>query len=136
LLLGDGMLSVEWYSSVRELIAGLMKNAFAGVDYNVTVIIAGTLFQLVFFVWPFLGIFLTSGVTQLMNLATALALLALYWDNARFHGQNPICGLGFPAVALLFVYILWKSMLTTLVNGGINWRGTHYSLAELRANKI
>jgi len=37
---------------------------------------------------------------------------------------------------LMFVFLLWNSTLRTLINGGINWRDTHYSLAELRANKV
>jgi hypothetical protein len=31
---------------------------------------------------------------------------------------------------------MWKSMLMTIFNNGINWRGTHYPLAELKANKV
>jgi len=34
------------------------------------------------------------------------------------------------------VYIVWRSMVVIYLNNGINWRGTHYSLAELKANKV
>ena len=36
------MLRVEWYASVGELIQGLMKNAFSGVDYRVRVVLGAT----------------------------------------------------------------------------------------------
>ena len=42
----------------------------------------------------------------------------------------------FPILVLLFIYLLWNSARKTLVNRGINWRGTHYPLAELKANKL
>ena len=45
-------------------------------------------------------------------------------------------GLGFPLATLLFLYILWRATLLTLWRDGIDWRGTHYSLAELKANKL
>jgi hypothetical protein len=37
---------------------------------------------------------------------------------------------------VMFLFILWRSTLVTLKNDGVNWRGTHYSLSELRANKV
>jgi len=39
MMFGLGMLRVEWYRSVRELIQGLMKNAFPGVDYRLSVVV-------------------------------------------------------------------------------------------------
>ena len=50
---GLGALRVEWYASVRELIQGLMKNAFSGVDYRARVIATATLTQLSSSFWPF-----------------------------------------------------------------------------------
>ncbi|MGD0059971.1 MAG: glycosyltransferase [Verrucomicrobiia bacterium] len=43
---------------------------------------------------------------------------------------------GAPVTALLFQYIIWRATLKTLRNDGIDWRGTHYSLQELKANKV
>jgi hypothetical protein len=31
---------------------------------------------------------------------------------------------------------MWNSTWKTLMNGGINWRDTHYPLAELKSNKV
>ena len=42
----------------------------------------------------------------------------------------------FPICALLFAYIQWRAVYLTYRTGGITWRGTHYSLDELRANKV
>lgn len=133
---GLGMLRVEWYASVRELVQGLMKNAFAGVDYRVWVVAASTVAQLLTLIWPFLALFLTAGATRWLNLATVLVLLTLCWINAPLAGVRRWHGLGFPLATLLFLYILWRATLRTLWRDGIDWRGTHYSLAELKANKV
>ncbi len=37
-----------------------------------------------------------------------------------------------PVGAVLFCYALVRSMVLTLVRGGVEWRGTLYSLDELR----
>lgn len=133
---GQGALRVEWYASVRELIQGLMKNAFAGVDYRVRAVVVATVAQLVTLVWPFLALFLTSGATRWLNLASVLILVGLCWINAPLAGVRRWHGVGFPLATLLFLYILWRATLLTLWNGGIDWRGTHYPLAELKANKV
>ena len=130
------MMHVEWYASVRELVDGLTKNAFAGVDYRVSAIVGASIAQFLTNVWPFLGIFLTHGSTRVMNAVVVLAILALCRDTARFLTVVPWHGVAFPVATLLFIYIMWRSMLTALFHGGINWRSTHYPLAELKANKV
>jgi glycosyltransferase involved in cell wall biosynthesis len=133
---GRGAVRVEWYASVRELIQGLMKNAFAGVDYRISVVVTSTVILLTIMVWPFLGIFLTAGAARWLNLASALVLVALCWINAPLTGVRRWHGIGFPLATLLFLYIVWRAMLLTLWHDGIDWRGTHYPLAELKANKV
>jgi cellulose synthase/poly-beta-1,6-N-acetylglucosamine synthase-like glycosyltransferase len=133
---GQGMLRVEWYASVRELIQGLMKNAFSGVDYRVWVVVVSTVAQLVMMVWPFLALVLTSGATRWLNLTSVLVLFTLCWINAPLAGVRRWHGIGFPIATLLFLYIVWRAMLLTLWRDGIDWRGTHYPLALLKANKV
>jgi glycosyltransferase involved in cell wall biosynthesis len=133
---GLGALRVEWYASVRELIQGLMKNAFSGVDYRVWVVVVATVTQLLTLVWPFLALVLTAGATRWLNLGSVLVLVTLCWINAPLAGVRRWHGLGFPLATLLFLYILWRAMLLTLWRDGINWRGTHYPLASLKANKV
>lgn len=133
---GQGLLRVEWYASVRELIQGLMKNAFSAVDYRIAVVVFSSVTQLAIMVWPFLALFLTSGATRWLNLGSVLVLFLLGWVNAPLAGVRRWHGIGFPIATLLFNYIVWRATLTTLKNDGIDWRGTHYPLAELKANKI
>jgi glycosyltransferase involved in cell wall biosynthesis len=135
-LFGKQMLYVEWYSSLRELIDGLMKNAFAGADYRISKVVAASIALFTFNVWPFLGMFLTHGVTQIINFIIVGLIFFLCFDTAQFHGVKRWCGIGFPIATLLFIYIMWRAMMTTIFNNGIKWRGTHYSLAELKANRV
>ncbi len=136
LLLGKDLLSVEWYASVRELVRGMEKNAFSGLNYSVLFLIFSTGMILLFNVFPFVAAFLTQGATRVINLAVSLLILAVCVLSAGLQNRSRWYALGFPLATLLFLFIMWRSALITLIHGGINWRGTHYSLAELKANKI
>ena len=136
MVLGDGLITVEWYASLGELIRGLEKNSFAGVEYSLLAMAAGCAAQLIVFVWPILALFLTSGASWWLNVAILLVLAVLYMDNAHTHGLKRWHCVGAPVTALLSQYIVWRATLKTLWNDGIDWRGTHYSLRELKANKV
>jgi glycosyltransferase involved in cell wall biosynthesis len=133
---GHGLMSIAWYHSLKELIQGLMKNAFAGVGYSFFLVLLSTLALLTFYLFPFVAVFVTGGTTLWLNVAIIVVLFLIFRDSTRFVGLSQWHVLGFPFATLLFIYILWKSALTAILRGGIEWRGTRYSLKELRSNKI
>lgn len=135
-LSAGGALSVEWYEDLPRAIEGLMKNAFSGVEYSVTLLTFGTVFQLALYCWPFLAVFVLDGLPRLLNIAavaTIYFVIAVFATRTRFPWWY---ALFFPLTTLLFVYITWKATIRTLRDGGIRWRDTFYSLKELRANKV
>ena len=129
-------LAVEWYASITEVIKGLEKNTFSGADYSILMVVSGAASQILFSLWPFAALFLTSGVTWDMNLAVILLSLILYADCARFHHSRVWHAIGYPVATTLFAVIMMRTMILNLVQGGIYWRGTFYSLKELKANKV
>lgn len=133
---GTGLISVEWYSSVRQLILGLEKNVFAGTDYRLWLAICGVLFQLVASLWPYLALAVTQGTTLAVYSAAVIVISMIVADGARFHGFSPWYALGFPLTAGLFTFIIARSVICNLTKGGIVWRGTFYPLAELRKNRV
>jgi glycosyltransferase involved in cell wall biosynthesis len=136
LVFGGGMMHVEWYSSLRELVDGLMKNSFAGVEYSILGAVASGVALLLISVWPLLGMLLTRGDARILNVATVVVLLFITAKSNRVHDIPRWYALGLPLGGILFVYILWRATLKTLREGGIRWRGTHYPLALLKGNKI
>ncbi len=135
-LQGTDLMNVEWYASIQEMIAGLMKNAFAGMDYSIAAIIASTIIQLTLNVWPFIALFVTSDTPWLFSLLAVIIILILGIDGGRPQQLKPWYCIGFPFGTLMFLYILWRAMILNLRDDGIYWRGTHYSLAELKSNKL
>jgi hypothetical protein len=136
MMFGGGLMHVEWYASLREMVDGLMKNSFAGVEYNLAASLGAGIALLLMTVWPVLGMLFLRGDTQLLNAAIVAVFLLVVADTNHFHSLPRWYALGLPLGGVLFTYILWKSTLKTLREGGIRWRGTHYPLAALKANKV
>lgn len=135
-VLGAGALSVAWYASVGELIRGLTKNVYAGVDYRAWMVLGGVAAHALFFFWPIVALFLTGGAAWGCYAAAVALQLLVAVDNTRFDGGQRWWGLLFPVGLLVLDYIMLRSMVVTLWQGGITWRGTHYPLAELRQNRL
>jgi glycosyltransferase involved in cell wall biosynthesis len=129
-------LAVEWYASLGEAIHGLEKNAFAGCDYRVEMVVAGVAVQLLFGLWPYLALLATEGATWGVNLLIVLILTALLMRGASRHGARRSLAWGFPLGLCLFSWILLRTMILNLYQGGIVWRGTFYPLDQLRRNRI
>jgi cellulose synthase/poly-beta-1,6-N-acetylglucosamine synthase-like glycosyltransferase len=133
---GPDFLTVEWYASVGEVVRGLEKNAFAGCDYRIPFALSGSAFLLVATVWPYLALFVTHGTALALNACAVLVLTLLFADSASFHGARRWYAIGFPLCTFLFVWIVLRTMVLNLALGGIRWRGTFYSLEELRRNRV
>ena len=136
MMLGAGAISVAWYASVGELIRGLTKNAFAGTDYRIWFVLGGVAAHLLFFIWPVVALGLTAGLAWKLYLAAVVLMLGVAADNQRFDGGRGWHGLFSPVGTLMLDYILLRSMVVTLWQRGIIWRGTHYALRDLKANRL
>lgn len=135
-LTGVGHISVEWYRTLPEAVRGLRKNGFAGLDYRLSLVILATLMLLVCFIFPFAAVFLTAGPTRLLFALAVLLILAVFGGAAREQRAPVWGGIAVPLVGLLLIAVVWNATLYALVHRGIEWRGTHYPLDELRANRV
>lgn len=134
-LMGLGLIRLTWYSSVRALIEGLMKNTFSAVNYHFSLVVIGTVMHLIFLIGPIFGLVYGPLFHQILCALFLMSFFIATADGTSWMGQNAWLALGFPLAHLLLIYIVWKASLRTLFRGGIEWRGTFYSLQELRKNK-
>ncbi len=136
MLFGRGMIGVEWYPTIAALARGLEKNTLAGVEYSVAAILAGAVAQVALFVWPFVALACTSGAVLALNAVTCVLLFVACIAQTRYVGVSRWHAAGLPVATVLFIWILLRATFVTLRNDGINWRGTHYPLAALKANRV
>jgi glycosyltransferase involved in cell wall biosynthesis len=133
---GTGMASVEWYHSLRELLHGLEKNAFAGLEYRVLFAVPAVLFHLTLGLAPLAGMVLLRGPPQLLSAAMVGWALFLYGHIAGRIGTRRSTALLYPVFVVMFNWIVLRTMVVNLRDGGIRWRGTFYPLADLRKNRV
>ena len=132
---GRGMVTVEWYRSVGELIDGLMKNMFAGMEYRVSAVIAATLAALLIHIWPWIGVWVAGGWPQAGYAVTVIMMIVGFGVTMGPFGVKFWQGLFLPLTIGLLVYIQCRSAALALWRGGIVWRGTFYELRQLKTGK-
>jgi hypothetical protein len=121
---------------LRELAQGLEKNAFSAFQYRPALSILASAFHLTLGLAPLAGLVLLRGVPQLLCGVMVGWALLLYGTSARIAGLRMRTAFLYPAFIVLFNYVVLRAMAVNLRDGGIRWRGTFYSLAELRSNRM
>jgi hypothetical protein len=78
----------------------------------------------------------THGATRALNAISVAVVLFLFAGAAREQRVRMWYGIAVPLASILFITVVWNATLYALVHGGIEWRGTHYPLDELKANRV
>lgn len=132
-LYGRDQIGLEWYPSVKEFVAGLMKNTFSVFDYNLLkVIVTGVMPLLLLLVLPLPILLLFGGNTEWWMAGGILfsQIVLFAWPGGL--RTKWWYALMVPFAGALLIYILLKAAITTLKQGGIYWRESFYPLSELK----
>jgi glycosyltransferase involved in cell wall biosynthesis len=129
---GCGLVNIHWASGANGLVEVLTKNIFSAFHFYISLALLFCLWVLAFCIAPFVGVFFSP--TRLPSILTIAAIFYTYRLMHRSSGIPVVSCLFAPFSALLVVFTLLRSMWITLKQGGVIWRGTFYSLAELRKN--
>ncbi len=132
---GDGEVSVVWYRSFGEMMRGLEKNTFAGMDYRVAATLASVAAMVVVTVAPVVGLALDTGAPLLAWGASWALMAVLGADCARRIGLPRSSGLWLPAAAVVQGGLFLRGMWLVWRRGGIVWRGTFYPIDALKAHR-
>jgi glycosyltransferase involved in cell wall biosynthesis len=132
---GKDLVRVRWLIGAWGIVRNLEKNLFALFQFRMSLAIAACLAVLLICVWPFVGIFLAPGWVKAAFAVALLMVLGMHFITARVSTISPLIFLTFPLAALVFVTAVLRSAYVALRDGGITWRGTKYSLEELRKKR-
>ena len=133
---GGDLISIRWAHGAFGIVNNLTKNFFAVLSFQSwrTMLSA---FGLAFLnLGPFLGIWLAHGWARLPFGIALGSMLLIYVGMSWRSGVPAYYFLLHPVSTALFIYTLLRSMLLTLWNDGIVWRGTKYRLEELRKGMV
>jgi len=127
---GLGLVSVHWAAGIDGLIKTMTKNIFAAVKFYRSILLLGCCWLAAFCVAPFVAVwFWPLTVPCAIIIAAILLCYGLYSSRSGLSTWNAAFA---PFAAMLFIYAMLRSMVATLWQGGIVWRGTFYPLAVLR----
>ena len=129
---GRGLLRLRWVFGAYGMVRNLTKNGFAILQFNGWFLLLAVCGILLVNVGPYVGAMFAPGWAR-AGFGVALATLIAVYVGMSWHSDvPPYYVLLHPIGALLFCYALVRSAVLTLLHDGVDWRGTHYSLAELR----
>jgi glycosyltransferase involved in cell wall biosynthesis len=130
---GSGLIRLRWAEGTLHFIRNVTKNFFAVFRFRALPALAACAVLTVACLGPFAAL---AGPLRFRIPGTLLFLMLyfVYHSFRRHNGVPTAYFLTFPIAAALLIYALLRSLLVTLLRGGILWRGTFYSLAELRKN--
>jgi GT2 family glycosyltransferase len=126
---GRGLVSVHWASGALGVVGVLTKNIFSAFRFRIPLLLVACAWLLAFCVLPVVAI--VPGLL-LPAVLTSFSVALLYVGLGRHSGISAWNAALAPFAALLLIYALLRSMVTTLRQGGVVWRGTFYPLAELK----
>jgi glycosyltransferase involved in cell wall biosynthesis len=130
LVFGRGLVSIHWAAGVPGLVGVMTKNVFAAARFNVAFVLGGCVWLVGFCVLPFVFVWVPG--FHVPGLVTIAAMALAYGVLARHSGLRVGNVLLAPLAAAVFCFVMVRSMVTTLRQGGVVWRGTFYSLKELK----
>ncbi|MBV5307191.1 MAG: glycosyltransferase [Desulfobulbaceae bacterium] len=131
-LSGYDFVTVSWYDSTGYMIDGLMKNIFALASYNTALALSGAVGIGLLTILPHWGVLFCHGPARLIFFLNVVIRLVFFGQVVRSSGFSLWLTPAALITPYLTVYTILRATFMTLKNKGIIWRGSHYSLEELR----
>jgi cellulose synthase/poly-beta-1,6-N-acetylglucosamine synthase-like glycosyltransferase len=125
-----GLVLLHWARGARGLMRVMTKNLFAAFNFQPLLLLGMCAWIAVFCLAPVAGLFWWTTL--------APSLLVLICMGASYRLMGSVSGIDaryawlYPLGALAFVWAMLRSMATVLARRGVVWRGTFYSLRDLR----
>jgi glycosyltransferase involved in cell wall biosynthesis len=128
--------SVRWHVGLGNLVRGVTKNFFAGAGYDLRIVAAQLAGLLMMDILPFAGVLFGHGWIRAFSAIAVLVALGFHVGVAWVMRVSPLYALTHPLGAALFLYMLLRSTVVTLWQGGVVWRDTFYPLEDLKRGVV
>jgi glycosyltransferase involved in cell wall biosynthesis len=132
LAVSQNFVRVRWHEGFGAIVQGVTKNMFAGFQFKIPYALFAIAGMTLISIVPAVALFFTHGWSQFaaaVCVATSMALQGLLLMETD---ASPFYGMTHPLGAAVFIYMVLRSMIITLRQGGIIWRGTFYPLEKLK----
>jgi glycosyltransferase involved in cell wall biosynthesis len=131
--LGLDLVCVRWARGAFGVVDNLTKNLFALCHFRPALLLGFACGLALFTLFP-LAACLAGHAMWWPAGILLIAFFLAYQRAGKYHHFSALQMVMFPVASVLLLYALFRSMFLALWRGGISWRGTFYSLRELRQN--
>jgi glycosyltransferase involved in cell wall biosynthesis len=129
---GRDLVSLRWAVGASGVVANLEKNLFAFLRYRISLVMAVCVTVFFLCVLPFAGLMFAPGWSR-TGFALAVGTIAwAYALTARYSSVATPLFVTCPVAGIIFVFATLQSAFIALRDGAVTWRGTKYSLKELK----
>jgi cellulose synthase/poly-beta-1,6-N-acetylglucosamine synthase-like glycosyltransferase len=132
-VVGPGLVRIRWLQGAWGVVRLAEKNGFAAFRFRTGQALLACLGTAALALLP-LAAMAAGGWALAATLLSYAAIAITYWANRKVTQTPAWLAVLFAPATLVLLYALLRSTVLALVRKGVDWRGTRYSLAELRRN--
>jgi len=133
---GKDLISLRWVKGAFGIVDNLTKNFFALLSFQWPRTVASIIGLAFLNLGPFVGVWMAHGWARLPYAVALASIFAIYWGMSGLSDVRPYYFLLHPISTCVVTYTVARSMVLTIRQGGIVWRGTKYPLEELRKGMV
>ena len=133
---GEDLISLHWVRGTFGIVENLTKNFFALLSFQWPRTVASIVALAFLNLGPFVGIVLAHGWARVPYAIALASIFGIYYGMSRLSDVAPYYVFLHPISTCLVTYTVARSMVLTMRQGGIVWRGTKYPLEELRRGMV
>jgi glycosyltransferase involved in cell wall biosynthesis len=127
-----GFVIVRWHAGIGEIVRGVTKNFFAAAEFKLSVVALQIFGIICANILPFAALPFVHGWMLALALVSVAIALGFHAGTAWVMGASAFYTFTQPIGAAIFAYMLLRSTVVTLRQGGIVWRDTFYPIEKLR----
>jgi GT2 family glycosyltransferase len=128
--------SVHWHAGLRNIILGTTKNFYATTGFRLWVVCGQVGALLLMFLVPWVALPFVHGWARIFAAAAIVVPMMAQAGAAMEFDESPLYAMTQPLGALIFAWMVVRSTIVTLWQGGITWRGTFYPIEELKQGVV
>jgi hypothetical protein len=128
--------TVHWHSGLDNIIRGTTKNFYATTGFRLWFAVGQVVGNLLMFVLPWVALPFVHGWARIFAVTAIVLPLMAQAGAAMEFGESPLYAVTQPLGALIVCWMIARSTIVTLRQGGIRWRGTFYAIEELKRGVV
>jgi hypothetical protein len=132
-VLGPGLARIRWLQGALGVVQLTEKSGFALYRYRTGLALIASVAMAIQVVFP-LAALACGGWTMAAGLLTYASIGLACFANRRITQVSPWLAVFFAPATAIVLFAVLHSVVLTLLRNSVEWRGTRYSLGQLRRN--